>query len=148
MPVIASPFSPGSAIGRYASQSDMESQFGIDNVRVWSQLDNAQTTADLSRIQRSLDFADAKIISTFAGYGNYVTPLSPIGADALIVARWAAVIAGAWLYQSRGLRDGDPQGNHVAHLQKQVESEMLKHRSGEKLAAARRWPTSTAPIAG
>jgi phage gp36-like protein len=148
MPVVATPFSASSAQGRYASQSDVESQFGVDNVRVWSQLDNSQSSADLSRIQRALDFADAKIISTFAGYGSYVTPLSPIGTDALVVGRWAAVIAGAWLYQSRGLRDNDVQGDHVSRLLHQVEAEMCKFRAGEKLAAARRWPTATAPVAG
>jgi hypothetical protein len=43
MPIIATPITTGSAAGIYAAQSDVESQFGIDNVRVWSQLDNTQT---------------------------------------------------------------------------------------------------------
>src|ERR1700722_17670294 len=146
MPVTATPISAGSAAGRYAAQSDVESQFGIDNVRVWSQLDNSQTTADVSRIQQSLDFADGKIISTFANFGNYVTPLAPIGTDAALVTRWAAVIAGAWLYQSRGLRDENSEGGHIAQLQLQVETEMLRYRGGEKLNAARRWPSATAPV--
>lgn len=146
MPVTATPISAGSAAGLYAAQSDVESQFGIDNVRVWSQLDNSQTIADVSRIQLALDFADGKIISTFANFGNYVTPLAPIGTDAALVTRWAAVIAGAWLYQSRGLRDDDSQGDHVAQLQSQVETEMLRYRGNEKLNAARRWPAATAPV--
>jgi phage gp36-like protein len=145
MPVIATPIDSGAAAGRYAQQSDVESQFGIQNIRVWSQLDNSQAFADVSRIQQALDLADAKIISTFAGYGNYVTPLSPIGSDAAIVTHWAAVISGAWLYQSRGLRDNDAQGDHVARLAAEVEAEMLRYRSAEKLNAARRWPTATAP---
>jgi phage gp36-like protein len=147
MPVTATPISSGSASGRYAAQSDIESQFGIDNVRVWSQLDNSQTTADVSRIQQALNFADGKIISAFANFGNYVTPLVPIGTDAVIVTRWAAVIAGAWLYQSRGLRDENAEGDHISQLQSQVEAEMLRYRGNEKLNAARRWPTATAPVA-
>jgi phage gp36-like protein len=145
MPVTATPICAGSAVGRYAAQSDVESQFGIDNVRVWSQLDNSQTAANVSRIQLALDYADGRIISTFANFGNYVTPLAPIGTDAALVTRWAAVIAGAWLYQSRGLRDDDSQGNHVAQLQSQVEAEMLRYRGSEKLNATRRWPAATAP---
>jgi phage gp36-like protein len=145
MPVIATPITAGSAAGRYAAQSDVEAQFGIDNVRVWSQLDNAQTAADVSRIQQALDYADAKIISTFANFGNYVTPLAPIGTDAALVTRWAAVIAGAWLYQSRGLRDNDPQTDHIAGLKAMVEADMLRYRASEKLNAARRWPAATAP---
>jgi phage gp36-like protein len=145
MPITATPIDSGPAIGRYAQQSDIESQFGTNNVRVWSQLDNAQSIADVSRIQQALNFADAKIVSTFANYGNYVTPLAPIGTDAAIVTRWAAVISGAWLYQSRGLRDSDTEGDHVARLAAAVEEEMLRYRSAEKLNAARRWPTATAP---
>jgi phage gp36-like protein len=145
MPITATPISAGSATGRYAAQSDLESQFGIDNIRVWSQLDNAAAAADVSRIQQSLNYADARIISVFANFGNYVTPLAPIGADIALVTRWAAIIAGAWLYQSRGLRDDDPQGDHIAQLQNHVEAEMLRYRSGEKLNAARRWPAATAP---
>jgi len=146
MAITATPITSGSAAGRYAAQSDVESQFGVNNIRVWSQLDNTQVTADVSRIQQSLDYADAKIISIFANYGNYVTPLAPIGTDGALVTRWAAVIAGVWLYQSRGMRDDDPQGDHIAQLQSQIEAEMLGYRSGEKLNAARRWPAATAPI--
>jgi phage gp36-like protein len=145
MPVIATAISTGSATGRYAAQSDIESQFGIDNIRVWSQLDNSQTSADVSRIQQSLDFADAKIIATFANFGNYVTPLAPIAEGVSLVTRWAAIFAGAWLYQSRGLRDDDAQGDHVASLKTLAETEMLRYRASEKLNAARRWPAPTAP---
>jgi len=70
MPITATPINAGSAAGIYASQSDVESQFGINNILVWSQLDNTQTTADVSRIQQSLDYADGRIISVFANFGN------------------------------------------------------------------------------
>ncbi len=145
MPITATPINAGSAVGIYAAQSDVESQFGIDNVRVWSQLDNTQTSADVSRIQQSLDYADGRIISAFANFGNYVKPLAPLGTDIALVTRWAAVIAGAWLYQSRGLRDDDSGGDHVAKLQRHVEAEMLRYRGNEKLNAARRWPAATGP---
>ena len=146
MPITATPITTGSAVGIFAAQGDVENQFGIDNVRIWSQLDNAQTCVDVSRIQQALDYADSKVISTFVNYGNYVTPLAPIGSDIALVTRWAAVIAGAWLYQSRGLRDDDAQGDHVAKLKSLVETEMLHYRAGEKLNATRRWPAATAPI--
>jgi phage gp36-like protein len=145
MPIIATTISPPAAVGRYASQSDIESQFGIDNVRVWSQLDNSLTTADLTRIQSALDFADAKIISTFAQFGNYATPLNPINEGIPLARRWAAVIAGTWLYQSRGLRDTDPLGDHIARLTNLVELEMLRYRGPDKFPASPRWPTATAP---
>src|SRR5271170_7223887 len=146
MPITATPINAGSAVGIYAAQSDVESQFGIDNVRVWSQLDNTQTSADVSRIKQSLDYADGRIISAFANFGNYVTPLAPLGTDIALVTRWAAVIAGAWLYQSRGLRDDDRQGDHIAGLKSLVETEMFHYRAAEELNAARRWPAATAPV--
>jgi phage gp36-like protein len=146
MPITATPITAGFATGRYAAQADVESQFGTKNVAAWSQLDNSQSSADVSRIQQALNFADAKIISTFASYGNYAMPLAPVGTDAALVTRWAAVLAGAWLYQSRGMRDDDPQGDHVQRLAEQVEAEMLRYRSAEKLAAVRRFPTATAPV--
>jgi hypothetical protein len=146
MPVLATPVPTSPAVGRYAAQTDVESQFGITNVQVWSQLDNSLTTADFGRIQSALNYADARIISAFINFGNYVTPLSPQGADIALVTRWAAIFAGAWLYQSRGLRDADPQGDHIARLQAATDEEMLRYRSGEKLNAARRWPTATAPV--
>jgi phage gp36-like protein len=147
MPVIATPLSSAPAAGRYATQEDIESQFGVSNVTAWSQLDNTQTTADTGRIQTALDYADGKIISTFAGYGNYATPLAPLGSDVVLVTRWAAIIAGAWLYQSRGLRDADATGDHISNLLADVDAQMLRYRSSEKLNAARRWPTATAPTA-
>jgi phage gp36-like protein len=146
MPIVATPITTGSAAGIYASQCDVEAQFGIDNVRVWSQLDNEQRIPDVARIQQALNYADSRIISTFANFGNYVTPLAPIGTDATIVTHWAAVIAGAWLYQSRGLRDDDPLRDHIAGLKSAVEAEMMHYRAGEKLNAARRWPAATAPV--
>jgi len=146
MAVTATPILATSATGRYAAQADVESQFGVENVRVWSQLDNTQTVADVSRIQQSLNYADAKIISTFAGYGNYVTPLAPLGTDVTLVQHWAAIVAGAWLYRSRGLRDTDAAGDHISRLLSDVEAEMLRYRASQKLNAARRWPTATAPV--
>lgn len=146
MPVTATPYSSSSATGRYAAQSDIESQFGVDNIAAWSQLDNSVTTADTARIQTSLDYADAKIISTFAGFGNYAIPLAPLGSDVNLVTRWAAIISGCWLYQTRGLRNTDPQGNQISQFLAEVNAEMLRYRSTEKLNAARRWPAPTAPV--
>ena len=137
--------------GIFASQSDIEDQFGAVNVAIWSNLDNVATsggapTANAQRIQAALDWGDATINDTFLVLGNYTTPLSPEGTAAVLCRRWAAILAGSWLYLSRGLRDGDQQGNHLKTMQDQVMAAMKQHRSHEKLDAARRWPTATAPV--
>src|ERR1700733_5522807 len=110
------------ATGLYSAQSDVEDIFGITNIAVWSQLDPTQPpgTADTDRIQRALDYADAKIISFFRIQGNYVTPLAPQNAAVTLVTRWAATLAGVWLYSSRGLRDDTPDGNKYSAMAEQV----------------------------
>jgi len=147
MPVIATPIAASAAVGRYAQQSDIESQFGVANVQQWSQLDSSQTVADVTRIQTALNFADAEIISTFARFGNYATPLAPLAEAVDLVTYWDAVLAGAWLYQSRGLRDDDAAGNHISQLAATVRLQMRTYRAADKLNAARRWPVATAPVA-
>jgi len=147
MPITATPLPSSPATGRLAGQSDIESQFGIENVRIWSQLDPTQAMADVSRIQAALDWADGHVCSLFAAYGNYAIPLTPLGTDVAVVTRWEAILAGVWLYQSRGLRDGDAVGNHLTQLRQEIEQEMYRYRSTEKLNAARRWPTATSPTA-
>jgi hypothetical protein len=139
------------AQGQFATQGDIEDQFGITNVAVWSNLDNNQTnaqtpTANVSRIQAALQWADAKIINLFFTQGNYTTPIVPLGTDVILLKRWDAILAGTWLYLSRGLRDDDAQGNHLKKLQDETIAEIMSHRGKEKLNAARRWPTSTAPV--
>ena len=137
------------ASASYAAQSDVEDIFGVTNVAVWSQLDPTQPpgTAETDRIQRALDYADARIVSFFRNYGNYATPLAPQNNDVDLVTRWAATLAGVWLYQSRGQRDDTPEGNKYTAMAKQVLAEMGPYRAEDKLDAARRWPGPTAPAA-
>jgi hypothetical protein len=137
--------------GLYAQQSDAENQFGVDNIAEWSQLDNDLSTADEVRIQAAFNVTDAYIISQFYNFGNYATPLQPLGSDIYLVTRWSAVLVGEWLYFSRGMRDlskdaGDLTGNHIKPLADQVREEMTRYRGNDKLNAARRWPTSNSPV--
>jgi hypothetical protein len=149
MPIFLTPNASGFAQGRYAVQSDLETQFGTSNIATWSNL-NASGVQPLlpnvARIQQAFDYADARIISTFLNFGNYATPLVPQGTDVFLVNRWNVIITGAWLYQARGIRDADPQGDHIANLLKAVDQEMLTYRATNKLNAVRRWPTSAAPV--
>ena len=135
--------------GLYAAQSDIEDIFGTTNVALFSQLDPTQPpgTADITRIQRALDYSDATIISFFRNQGNYATPLAPLDTDADLVKRWSATLAGVWLYESRGLRDQTKDGNRYAQMRQLVIAEMGPSRSQQKLNAVRRWPAPTAPAA-
>ena len=137
------------ATGIYSAQSDIENIFGVTNVAVWSQLDPTQPlgTDNTDRIQTALNYSDARIISFFRNYGNYVTPLVPLNTDVNLVTRWGATLAGVWLYESRGLRDDTRDGNKFTAMAKQVLAEMTTYRAQDKLDAVRRWPAPTAPAA-
>ncbi len=85
------------AAGRYAAQRDIEDAFGRDNVLTWSRSDASATDADISRIQRALDHADAAIDDFFRD-GPYAVPLQIPNPT---LARWSATLAGIALYRSR-----------------------------------------------
>jgi hypothetical protein len=55
----------------------------------------------------ALDSADAEIMGSFVGVGDYSMPLTPIGPDVERVKHWAVVIAGWWLYTLAGFQDVD-----------------------------------------
>jgi lysophospholipase L1-like esterase len=86
------------AAGRYAAQSDLEDLFGQANIASWSQFDGSNIP-DVNRIQRALDAADTAIDDFFRD-SPYASPFV-LGASTLTVTRWAATLAGVWLYRSR-----------------------------------------------
>jgi hypothetical protein len=137
---------PSGAAGYYAAQGDIENVFGTANVATWSQLDPTQSTPDVSRIASALANADAQINAFFRD-GPYIIPLAD-AADAPITTCWAAVLAGAWLYFSRGLRDDNRDGDKLSARQLAVYSDMALYKSGiKRLSSPRRWPTPSAPAA-
>jgi hypothetical protein len=137
---------PVTASGLYASLCDLTTRFGCTNIATWSNLDGG-TTINVARVQEALAEADSEIISTFLNFGNYISPLQPLGYDVATVRRWDVILAGTWLYESRGFRDGDDAtGDRLHALVEEVRAEMRAYRAVNKLNAARRWPTSTAPV--
>ena len=140
------------AQGAFANTTDVQNQFGVNNIAVWSNLSNpTPPVLDDARVQAGFTITDAQIISRFIDYGNYAYPLQPLGSDVFLLTRWSAVLCGCWLYFSRGLRDkpdaeGDPQGNQLSGLGKQVKDEIERYRAQDRLNAVRRWPTSSGPI--
>ncbi len=100
-------------MGRYIEQSDVEDQFGIDNVKVWSDLENADVV-NTARITRAIAYAEDRIDSWFRG-GRYAVPfVFKAGIDATLID-WASIYAGAKLYRHRGLRDEDA-GERIREL--------------------------------
>lgn len=136
----------GPAAGRYAVQADIYNIFGTENVTIWSDLSNAGTINN-ARVQFGLDNADAFIDWIFRD-GPFAVPLSLNGEAVVLVRRWAAVIAGVWLYKNRGQWDEDKQGDHYSKMRAEVVKEMETCNGDlRRLNATRRWPSPSAPVA-
>ena len=133
----------------YATQSDIEDIFGPDNVAAWSQFQNVQPLdgADTTRIATALGVADSMINGRFAG-GPYVLPLACATQQPTIV-RWAATLAGIWLYGSRMTTSYiDYVGNRYLALEAAINQEMDLYRAGVlRLDAPLRFPHPTGPAA-
>lgn len=114
----------------YATQANLESVFGVDNVARWSQLDPDEAGADTDRIAAAIAYASAWIDARLSG-GRYIVPL-PDGTSApLIIVDAAARIAGWWLYGSRGFHDADAKGDRVQEHREHAESVLDRIVSGQ-----------------
>jgi phage gp36-like protein len=134
----------------YALQSDVENVFSPDAVAAWSRFETGAPggAADATRIADALAFAQGEIDAFFTA-GPYAVPLvCEIAAP--IVAHWAAVIAGVWLYGNRSTTAGiDYADNRYIALRNAIYQDMEAYKAGVKrLDAAPRFPHLTAPIAG
>ena len=137
-------------MGRYIEQSDIEDQFGKDNVKVWSDLDGTGSL-DAARITRSIEYAEDRIDDYFRD-DRYQIPLVFAASIPGTVKRWASILAGAWLYQGRGLRD-EAAGERIAIMvsgedgRGGVEGDLREYSAGiRKLDAALIQTMPMAPV--
>lgn len=134
-----------SAIGRYATQADLESFFGTDNIRLWSNLANDSLDADVSRIQLAIDHAEAQVDLRLAG-GPYAIPIQ-LNSGSILLRHWVAILAGLFLRVSRGDLDPDNSSSSYADLRQSVLRQLASVRSGALvLPAVRLSTTPTSPI--
>ena len=108
----------------YSTQTDIENVFGQQNVKVWSDLDG-DGTLDSTRVAASIAYADEFINSLLRG-GVYAVP---IGSSNVLITNWSAVLAGAWLYRSRGLLDS-AETDKIESQRLDVESTLAQVNAG------------------
>jgi len=134
----------------YAQQSDIEAVFGPANVAAWTLYETGAPTgsADPTRVAAALAYADGEVDAFFAA-GPYEVPLGVASDAQPVVAYWAGVIAGCWLYGSRaGVSYVDYAGNRFLALKAAVYADMQLYKAGVKrLAAVPRLPHATGPTA-
>lgn len=110
-------------MGTYISASDIDDVFGTENVTRWSALDGSGTR-DTDRISTAISWAEATVEARFRGTAyDLPLPSSPL------VTRWCAVVAGLWLYESRGTGDAEREAR-FADLRDEVEREMALAAAG------------------
>ena len=118
-------------MSNYATKTDIENQFGTDNVIIWANLDNNDSsTADATRVAESIAWAQNYINDRFRG-GPYSIPLTDTGAATpTIVTTWAAKLAGIWLFNSRG-QQPDQENEEFEAMMMSINAEIGKYLSGQ-----------------
>lgn len=98
----------------YCVKADVENVFGIENVKQWSDIENAGS-ANTTRITQAIAVASERI-DDVARTINYTIPLADEDAtDSVTITDLTAVLAGLWLYEARGAQDYNPQTGEVTH---------------------------------
>ncbi len=129
-------------MGAYITKSNVEGVFGRANIVKWSNLGNTQAPANEDRITAAITYAEAHINDRFRG-GRYAIPFA--GTIPQAVQDWAAKLAGAWLYESRGVSDGNDEGNKLTDMREDVTRDINAYVTGQRRLDAT--PSRTAPSA-
>lgn len=110
----------------YSARSDIEDVFGVDNVDKWADLDNdANATKITNRIARAIVVADEKVNAALRGGAIDV----PVSGSSVLITNNAAILAGVWLYDARGVAEYDAatkDAQHQLHFQRDNAMEELK----------------------
>lgn len=117
-------------MGRYISQSDVETRWGAENVRTWSNLDNDSETTDTARVAAAIAWAEEQVESRFVG-SRYVVPLVGLAGTPATLTNWCATLAGIWLYRGRLRRNA----NLLADLEEEesrLDAEIALYQAGKR----------------
>jgi len=95
----------GLFLGTYIARSNVEDQFGVNNIADWADLDRDEDATKITnRITTAISYAEA-LVEGKLRTSRYLVPFSNTS-DPLIQSI-CAIYAGEFLYRSRGLRDLD-----------------------------------------
>jgi phage gp36-like protein len=136
----------------FSSQTDLENRWGQQNIATWSDT-NGQGFANEQRIQAALTWAQQYINGRFYGAGLWSAQQSAnmaLGAFGQTLANeWTCVLAGYWLYTSRGLVDKEMEGKIAPAYHRALNE--IELNAWSRLGgwdAPERWPqTDGGPIA-
>lgn len=127
----------------YCAKADIEAKFGVKNVEKWADLDNdADDTNITARITAAIDAASDDIDATMLG-GPYDIPIVLSGGGTPgEITNICAVLAGVWLYDSRGIEDFDQEEGTSKH-KLAFHEDSARSKLAEYRAGVRRIPADT-----
>ncbi len=98
----------------YSTQTIIETIYGATNVAEWADMDNDEGAVDIAaRIARAIVVADAEIDDRLRAT-CYQLPLANVSAvTPPLIAEISGVLAGLWLYESRGAIDVGDDGKPI-----------------------------------
>lgn len=120
----------------YCATADINRVFGSANIQRWADMDaDGNATSIAARIAEAIDYASDDIDDRFRR-SIYDIPLSYSSATPATVTRWAATLAGIWLYESRGVADYNPDtgegGHRLMYLERRVDKEIRATLAGQR----------------
>ncbi len=116
----------------YCTRQDIEDLLGERNVVLWSNLDPDATEADESGIVRAIAWAGNRIDERMKG-GPYRVPLVAEGGELIGLRHVCAMLAGWWLFSSRGFVEavtGKGAGAGMKALRRDAERQLDRYRAG------------------
>lgn len=124
-------------MGTYITRADVETRFGARNVALWADVDDDDAVAMEAKVDAAIAWAEGQINNRFR-QSRYLIPFVATSGALPVVANWATVLAGWWLYTIRGLREDDATAEALAPLKEAAEEEMAIY-----LANARQLPAAS-----
>lgn len=119
-------------VSAYFSWDEFIRRWGLGNVAIASNKDNATKAPDYDAVQDAFDHAVDEVNSSQRG-GPYAVPLDFTPNGGVIpgkVRNWAMVIAFEYLYNGRGLDDKNKVGNKITKQLTDTYTEMSLYHSG------------------
>lgn len=100
----------------YCADTDIFAKFGTTNVTKWADLDSDQNeTTITARITAAINAASDDVDAVMLG-GPYSIPIVLTGGGTPgEITNICAVLAGVWLYDSRGVEDYDAEQERAKH---------------------------------
>ncbi len=135
-------------MGTYIDQSDIEDVFGKSNVARWANIDNTDdpTVGTQARITSAISYAERLVEARFRDR-EYVVPIVASSGSLELIDDICAKLAGAWLYESRGVDDAEEEESPVGRHKSEANKLMDRILSGQiTLAAERGHQGPNAPV--